>query len=469
LTDANGLHSSRFGGVRTSFINLSQKSVSIVPASVPDSLLKPVNNPRAEQSISVVEIAEFIHGGFVLRWLLSLQLLALPAAWASPPQVSQQGRILHADGDPVEGLASLEFRLYDAVEDGVLLWEEILEVEVENGYYNVLLGSEDNAISAWFTGESDLFLELTIDGGDSLLPRQPLSTVPYATTSTHRKGGTVNAEEIRVGGEVVVDNAGEWVGPTPEVQFSDVSDVPSGLEDGDDNTQLSESEVDAYVDNNGYALDSDLSALAKSGIWSDLKDVPTGLDDGDDNTQLSESEVEDMITDDAIDLSADSTIDGEALVTEDSNGDVSITQHLDAGGDLSVGGDTKVGGNLAVGGDANLTGDLNATGDVCSGSTCLSDLLPSGVIVMWSGPSSSTPSGWVLCDGSNGTPDLRDRFVVGAGSSYSAGSTGGSSSSSVSVSYGSAAHHSSGLRVVTNVSGGSGLPPYYALAYIMKQ
>lgn len=39
--------------------------------------------------------------------------------------------------------------------------------------------------------------------------------------------------------------------------------------------------------------------------------------------------------------------------------------------------------------------------------------LPSGVIVMWSG--SSIPSGWALCDGTNGTPDLRDRFIVGAG------------------------------------------------------
>lgn len=40
--------------------------------------------------------------------------------------------------------------------------------------------------------------------------------------------------------------------------------------------------------------------------------------------------------------------------------------------------------------------------------------VPSGVIVMWSGPISNIPKGWVLCDGTNGTPDLRDRFVVGA-------------------------------------------------------
>lgn len=40
--------------------------------------------------------------------------------------------------------------------------------------------------------------------------------------------------------------------------------------------------------------------------------------------------------------------------------------------------------------------------------------LPKGIITMWSGSIAAIPSGWVLCDGTNGTPDLRDRFIVGA-------------------------------------------------------
>ena len=43
---------------------------------------------------------------------------------------------------------------------------------------------------------------------------------------------------------------------------------------------------------------------------------------------------------------------------------------------------------------------------------------------MWSGSVESIPAGWYLCNGSNGTPDLRDRFVIAAGGSYSVGSTG---------------------------------------------
>ena len=51
-------------------------------------------------------------------------------------------------------------------------------------------------------------------------------------------------------------------------------------------------------------------------------------------------------------------------------------------------------------------------------------LTPTGGIIMWSGSIASIPAGWALCDGSNGTPNLRDRFVVGAGTSYAAGSSG---------------------------------------------
>ena len=128
--------------------------------------------------------------------------------------------------------------------------------------------------------------------------------------------------------------------------------------------------------------------------------------------------------------------------------------------------------------------------------------VPTGVIVMWSGTTSNIPSGWVLCDGQNSTPDLRDRFIVGAGSTYNAAATGGSTSTgshtltvaelpahSHTFSYtapnqqtpaaphnlannvGSAATVNTG----TNNTGdgaahthANSLPPYLALAYIMK-
>lgn len=58
-------------------------------------------------------------------------------------------------------------------------------------------------------------------------------------------------------------------------------------------------------------------------------------------------------------------------------------------------------------------------------------LLPYGSIIMWYGDTTNIPEGWALCDGTNSTPNLIDRFVVGAGSTYTAGTTGGSANAIV--------------------------------------
>ena len=153
--------------------------------------------------------------------------------------------------------------------------------------------------------------------------------------------------------------------------------------------------------------------------------------------------------------------------------------------------------------------------------TAVAAAIPSGGIIIWSGSVASVPSGWYLCNGSNGTPDLRDRFVVGAGSTYSVADTGGSANAIVvshthtatstvtdaghfhdmgavrdagpygnttissqtvedwtsartSTSSANTSTNTTGITVATtNASAGSSgtnanLPPYYALAYIMK-
>lgn len=65
---------------------------------------------------------------------------------------------------------------------------------------------------------------------------------------------------------------------------------------------------------------------------------------------------------------------------------------------------------------------------------------PSGAIGMWSGSEASIPSGWLLCNGLNGTPDLRDRFVVGCGSHYTKGTTGGANTVTTSATITIAGH-----------------------------
>jgi hypothetical protein len=144
--------------------------------------------------------------------------------------------------------------------------------------------------------------------------------------------------------------------------------------------------------------------------------------------------------------------------------------------------------------------------------------IPSGGIIIWSGSTGSVPATWLLCDGTNGTPDLRDRFIIGAGNTYAVNSIGGTADAIVvshthtatstsavtdpghshtvrtySGAFGSGAANSgtnggtfdvtggalpttTGITVATTttnanagVSGtNANLPPYYALAYIMK-
>lgn len=75
---------------------------------------------------------------------------------------------------------------------------------------------------------------------------------------------------------------------------------------------------------------------------------------------------------------------------------------------VRINGDLDVTGGVAV----NGTEVINNSGQWV-GPTPVSSSIPSGVIVMWSGSSSTIPAGWALCDGSGGTPDLRGRFIVG--------------------------------------------------------
>lgn len=170
--------------------------------------------------------------------------------------------------------------------------------------------------------------------------------------------------------------------------------------------------------------------------------------------------------------------------------------------------------------DGSGSGLICATLDGYTAQQIIDAGSPSGVIAWWSGSVASIPSGWLLCNGLNSTPDLRGKFVAGAGSHYSKGDTGGTATVTTTASVTVAGHsltageiplhtHTSadvGISAYANGnpsggayyyvssessnnynsgSAGSGsshthtasfagttgqakLPPYYALCYIMK-
>lgn len=166
-----------------------------------------------------------------------------------------------------------------------------------------------------------------------------------------------------------------------------------------------------------------------------------------------------------------------------------------------------------------LTGDVTGTISGVDGSSNISiatsfalTKIISGMIIMWSGSQASIPSGWLLCNGSNGTPNLMDRFVIGAGDSYAVGATGGSKDATLvshthtatSTAAGAHSHnytrtdystsatdyqfsgsyslsqttqsttavgdhtHTISVDTVGSSATNANLPPYYALCFIMK-
>jgi len=77
--------------------------------------------------------------------------------------------------------------------------------------------------------------------------------------------------------------------------------------------------------------------------------------------------------------------------------------------------------------------DLRDNKFFCGRAKVLVDTVPSGAIIMWSGSVASVPPGYLLCNGSNGTPDLRGQFIVGAGGTLNPGATGGTNSNTLNV------------------------------------
>jgi len=195
-----------------------------------------------------------------------------------------------------------------------------------------------------------------------------------------------------------------------------------------------------------------------------------------------------------------------------------------SGDPFTVAGTLVSSGQVDITGAFRLDGTAGASGQVLlsaggSNTPTWGNAFVAGMIMLWSGSSASIPSGWLLCDGSSSTPDLRNRFVVGATSTYAVGATGGTADAIVVshthtatstvtdsghahslTNYGSAQAGSdnggapvmastgfgtgrdpnptntatTGITVATtNASSGSSgtnanLPPYYALCYIMK-
>ena len=223
-------------------------------------------------------------------------------------------------GGPLAGVQQVEFRIYDSLTGGTLIWGRTFPVFCNHeGVFNVVLNDDGNWIDGTINSlrdafqDDERFLELTVQGhGSAIAPRQQCVSAPYAMHSEH----ATHADDALQG-----------------------FDVENGL----------------VVQSGGANITGDLTC----------------------------------------------------------QGSASVSAQLSAAS-LSVSGDATIAGNLAVSAPSAISGY---------------GTIPIGGIIMWSGTSGNIPDGWALCNGQGvnnlTTPDLRDRFIVGAGGAYTVSTMGG--------------------------------------------
>ena len=289
--------------------------------------------------------------------LISLLLTSiLNTAHAVPLQLTQQGRVLDNNGAAVTGIQDLTLSIYDASTGGSVFWSETLTVNFTNGYYAAVLGSDEvnNPLDSSTLSLYPLYLEIQLNNNTPMTTRYVINSAPYAQISGTAEvaesvdGGVVNASEVQINASQVIDGSGNWVGQPMTVDWNNIDQntIPSYITDGDDNTQLSETQVEGYITNGSInlAANSQVSGSDIVTVGTFTTNLPSDLADGDDDTlatlscssgeiagwsgaawtcvsdnTIDSTELATMLSSNAVDLNASSTIGGQSILTSDSD------------------------------------------------------------------------------------------------------------------------------------------------------
>ena len=154
------------------------------------------------------------------RVVLSIAVFLCLSSVGFAQTLTYQGRLTSTTGDAVTASYPMVFTLYGAATEGDVLWTESRDaVDVVDGAFTVQLG-DTTPIDAVALGGGDLFLGVTIDGGDELLPRMQVGSAlraQWAATADHATDvldEDIHPRSVSIGTTPVIDENGAWVGDT---------------------------------------------------------------------------------------------------------------------------------------------------------------------------------------------------------------------------------------------------------------
>jgi hypothetical protein len=152
----------------------------------------------------------------VLSGLAALLLISTAAAASVPSTLSHQGRLTTADGETIDADMRAVFTIYGSPDGDDVLWQETQELEIRRSWFTVQLGALI-PFGDTFRDGGARWMGVAIDGDDEMVPRSPVSSVPYALVADDAVGD-IHPRTISVNGSMVVDAQGRWVGSPAGLQ-----------------------------------------------------------------------------------------------------------------------------------------------------------------------------------------------------------------------------------------------------------
>ncbi|WP_437666716.1 collagen-like triple helix repeat-containing protein [Sorangium sp. So ce1182] len=148
------------------------------------------------------------------------------AAAAVPTQITHQGRLFSANGDPVNDALPVTFAIYAAEGDEEPVWSESIAISFEDGYFSTVLELDEEQAAKVFDG-SVRYLGITVGDDPEMEPRSSIGSVPYALVANNAVG-EITPKRVKIGDKVVIDENGNWVGNSSGIAGPAGPEGPAG-------------------------------------------------------------------------------------------------------------------------------------------------------------------------------------------------------------------------------------------------